>query len=741
MKKKVKKLLKVSIFFLLATVLVVAGIIIAFENGFFKNFATKKLDENLLTALNTEIEIYDKDNNLIKSDTYTQSKIKIEDLPKYVPDAFIAIEDKDFYKHNGVNYKSLLRALYTNIKTNSFSQGGSTISQQLIKNTHLSNEKSISRKVNEMLLTQELEKKFDKKDILQAYLNVIYFGQGTFGIEQASQKYFSKSAKDLNIAEAATLAGIINSPLNYSPISNYNNCKKRRNLVLQKMYLTQKITKSQLDSALNKEIELNMSNNDLGKNNYNYFAIKQASEILNMREQDVILGGYKIYTHQDINIQNDIKDILNKNQYTCDKQIIVIDNKTNNILAYVGNSNFNLYNKKIEPGSIIKPVAVYAPALEEKIITTISPILDDKINIDGYTPKNFDNKYHGWVSIKESLAKSYNVPAVKLLKQLGINKSKKYLRNFGIDISKDNGYSIALGGLTEGVNFINMANSYTAFANKGNLSAPSFVKCIKNKYGRTVYLESKKLTNVISEDNAYLITDMLKESVNSGTAKKLKEISTGNIASKTGTAGSINGNTDIWNISYTPKYTTAVWLGKISKGVLPDDFTGGNQTTLIAKQVLTKLDDKTTFVRPRSIEEMYISTLDLKENNKVMLAGVEFPDRYKQKEIFSYKNKPTTWSEKFKILPKPDLKCKIIDGQVEISFVPKDYIKYEIYINAKGEQLVDIVENVGKTYTKNIPPPKDSLTFEIFIKYGISDQNSQNMQKTVPIKLFSTTWS
>ncbi len=741
MKEKAKKFLKVSLIFILTTCFVLIGIIIAFENGLLKSFATKKLDENLLTALNTEIEIYDKNNNIIKSDTYTKSKIKIEDLPKYVPDAFIAIEDKDFYKHNGVNYKSLLRALYTNIKTNSFSQGGSTISQQLIKNTHLSNEKSLSRKINEILLTQELEEKFDKKDILQAYLNVIYFGQGTFGIEQASQKYFSKSAKDLAIDEAATLAGIINSPLNYSPISNYDNCKKRRNLVLKKMYLTQKITKEELDNALNKEIELKISNNDLGKNNYNYFAIKQASEILNIREQDIILGGYKIYTHQDINIQNDIENILNNNQYNCDKQIAVIDNKTNNVLAYVGNSNFNLYNKKIQPGSIIKPVAVYAPALEEKIVTPASPILDDKINIDGYTPKNFDNKSHGWVTVKESLAKSYNIPAVKLMQQLGINKSKKYLKKFNIDISKDNGYSIALGGLTEGINFINMANAYTAFANKGNLSAPSFVKCIKNKYGRTVYQESKKSTNIISEDNAYLITDMLKESVNSGTAKKLKEISTGNIASKTGTAGSASGNTDTWNISFTPKYTTAVWLGKISKGVLTDDFTGGNQPTLIAKQVLTKLDDKTQFIRPRTIEELSISTIDLKENNKLLLAGLDFPDRYKYKEIFSNKNKPTTWSEKFKTLPKPDLKCKIIDDKIEITLTPKDYIKYEIYINAKGEQLVDIVENLNKRYTKTIDVPKNASTFEIFVKYGLSDQNSQNMQKTVPIKLFSTTWS
>ena len=196
MKQKLKPILKRLLVLFITITLVFLALFLCFDAGLFKSFASKNLDKNLITALNTEIELYDKDNNLMHDDNYIKQRINISDLPPYVLDAFICTEDKDFYNHNGINYKSILRAIYVNLKNGSYKQGGSTISQQLIKNTHLSNEKTLTRKIDEMLLTQQLEKEFSKDEILQSYLNVIYFGQGTFGIEQASQKYFSKSAKN-----------------------------------------------------------------------------------------------------------------------------------------------------------------------------------------------------------------------------------------------------------------------------------------------------------------------------------------------------------------------------------------------------------------------------------------------------------------------------------------------------------------------------------------------------------------
>ncbi len=739
MKNKLKRFLKISLitFLILGTVLF--ALFIAFDNGLFKGFASKKLDENLLSVLNTPIEIYDKDNNLIESDIYIKNLVTIDDLPKYVGDAFIAIEDKDFYKHKGISYKGIARAMLNNIKSGSFAQGGSTISQQLIKNTHLTNKKTLSRKIDEALLTQQLEDKFSKKEILQAYLNAIYFGQGTFGIEKASQKYFSKPAKNLTIAEAATLAGIIKSPLKYSPTQNYNACKSRRNLVLNEMFLAQKITKEELDKSLNEEINLKISKTDLGENNYNNMAIDEASNLLNMPEQELILGGYKIYTYQDKALQTKVENTINSLDYNCDKLSVVLDNKTSNVLAYAGNSKYNLSNKKMQPGSILKPIAVYAPALEEKVVMTSSQILDEKINIGDYSPKNYDNKYHGWVSVKESLAKSYNVPAVKLLEYVGINKSKNYCKKFGLNIDSNKGYSIALGGLKEGVDFLSMANSYTAFANKGFIGAPSFIKCIKNKYGRTIYTDTNSQSKVISEDNAYLMTDMLKESVNIGTAKKLKDISKDNLASKTGTAGSSQGNTDIWNITYSPKYTTAVWFGKTDGKLLPQNFTGGNQTTLAVKSIVKYLGDKSAFAMPRTITKKYISNIDLEEDKKIVLAPENMTDRHKTLALFSSNNIPTKQSNKLINAPKVELSGNVFDDKIVLNFDAKKYIKYEIYRKEKtGDQLVKIIEEKSGKQEITEPMPAQNTVIEYYLKYKISGESSQKYENTVPIKILAT---
>ena len=742
MKRRLKKLFKISCITALVFAVVIFGGIFAFDNGLFKNFASKKLDENLLSVLNTPIEIYDNDNNLIESDIYIKNLVTIDDLPEYVGDSFVTIEDKDFYKHKGISYKGIIRAMLNNIKNRSFAQGGSTISQQLIKNTHLSNKKTISRKIDEALLTQQLEDKFSKKEILQAYLNAIYFGQGTFGIEKASQKYFAKSAKDLTISESATLAGIIKSPLKYSPTQNYENCKKRRNLVLNEMFLAQKISKEELDKAINEEINLKITRTDLGENNYNNIAITTASKLLNIPEQELILGGYKIFTYQDKALQSKLESLIKNSTSDFDKLTAVIENKTNNVLAYAGNSKYNLSNKKMQPGSIIKPISVYAPALETKVVNTSSLLFDDKINIDGYSPKNYDNKYHGWVSVKESLAKSYNIPAVKLLEYVGIDKAKTYCKKFGLNIDNNNGYSIALGGLKDGIDFLSMANAYTVFANKGKIGTPNFIKCIKNKYGRTIYTSQQNQREIISEDNAYLITDMLQETVNVGTAKKLKDISNNNLASKTGTAGNNKGNTDIWNITYSPKFTTAVWYGQTDKNLMPQNYTGGNQPTLIAKEIVKFLDDKTSFVMPKTITKKYISKIDLEEDKKVVLATENMEDRYKEIALFSSENCPKETSKKFENPSQITLSGSIKDDKILLTFDAKKYLKYEIYKKEKdGDQLVQIIENKsGKQEITEDLPIKNCI-IEYYIKYSIIGNNSQKFQETVPIKILTTNQS
>lgn len=737
MKKNRKIFLKNISLIILVNILLLGGFFIAFDIGAFKSFASTKLDENLLNTLTTPIEIYDKDSNLISENIYIKDLVNIDEIKDYTINAFICTEDKDFYKHKGINYKSIIRAILSNIKNGSYKQGASTISQQLIKNTHLDNKKTLSRKINEALLTQQLESKYSKKEILQSYLNAIYFGKGTFGIEKASKKYFSKSAKDLTLNESATLAGLIKSPKYYSPIDNYENCKQRRNVVLNNMFLANKITKEQLNSEQSKEILLNTSDTDLGENNYNAVAIKQASKILNMREQDIINGGYKIYTNQDTNLQKELSKILKTSTNSYDKLLTVIDSKTGAVLAYLGNSNYNLFNKKMQPGSVFKPIAVYAPAIENNIITTSTIISDEELNINGYKPKNFDNKYHGNVSVKTALANSYNIPAVKVLEYLGIKNSKTFVKKFGIDISQDNGYSIALGGLSQGVNFLDIASSYTTFANNGIMSKAYFIKKIENKYGRTIHTSKSTSKQIISEDTACLMTDMLKESVNSGTAKKLKN-KYNNIASKTGTAGTKNGNSDTWNIAYSPKYTSAVWVGN-NKNMLPQNYTGGGEPTLLASKIFSYLDDKTNFNEPKTIQKKYISTIDLDEDCLVKLVSNDTPDRYKKLAYFSSKNLPKETSKKLDVPVTPVLTMTIKEDKLILKFNAKKYIDYEIYkkCDKNSDQLVASVSEKSGLQSIIIDIIPDDHMVEYYLKYKISGDFSPRIYKTEPIKIIT----
>ena len=245
-----KKAVKIGIIITLILFILGSLFFIIFINDIM-GISSVKFDKEKLIAVNQEIVVYNDDNVELKNTISNKSIVKIEDVPNHVVNAFISIEDKDFFKHNGLNYKRIAKAMFNNLKSFSFKEGASTISQQLIKNTHLTNEKTIKRKVKEMLLTKKLEKEFSKKDILETYLNVIHFGENSYGIERAALTYFGKETKDLTLWEGATLAGIIKSPYTYSPVYNPENCLKRRNLVLSEMLRDKKISQAQYDEAVN----------------------------------------------------------------------------------------------------------------------------------------------------------------------------------------------------------------------------------------------------------------------------------------------------------------------------------------------------------------------------------------------------------------------------------------------------------------------------------------------------------
>ena len=519
MKKSFKWILLI-IFFIVLAALLAAGFYIS---SIYMNARAMAIDEDALSSSEVYIEVYDKENKPIKEfNEINKQYANIENLSDTTKNAFISIEDKSFYSHSGVNYKRMVKALINDVKARKLKEGASTITQQLVKNTQLTSDKTVERKIKEIALAQKLEKRYSKDEILEKYLNIIYFGNNCYGIESASNYYFSKSAKDLSSSEAATLAAIIKSPAKYSPTKNPDNCLKRRNLVLSEMYKDNFIQADEYNLAINKPLSLTINEKPKNKlNSYSQSAIDEAVSILKIPAKKIALKGYKIYTYQDQEKQNALTNAIDIEGLDCNSAAVVIDNNNHTVQAYVGSSNYKILDAKRQPGSCIKPVLVYAPALNEDIIYPCTPLLDEKTTISDYTPKNIGDVYRGYISAREALSKSINIPSVKVLSYVGIDKAKSYAEDMGFVFDeKDDSYSLALGGMTYGVNLVQLASSYSTFANGGKFAPAKFVSFITDKNNRLVYVNKPHEKQVLREDASYLITDMLKTCAKSGTAKK-----------------------------------------------------------------------------------------------------------------------------------------------------------------------------------------------------------------------------
>ena len=745
-----KKAVKIGIIITLILFILGSLFFIIFINDIM-GISSVKFDKEKLIAVNQEIVVYNDDNVELKNTISNKSIVKIEDVPNHVVNAFISIEDKDFFKHNGLNYKRIAKAMFNNLKSFSFKEGASTISQQLIKNTHLTNEKTIKRKVKEMLLTKKLEKEFSKKDILETYLNVIYFGENSYGIERAALTYFGKETKDLTLWEGATLAGIIKSPYTYSPVYNPENCLKRRNLVLSEMLRDKKISQAQYDEAVNMPLEIVDRKQEQGVNNlYVKACINEAEQILNLSEKDIMLSGIKIYSYLDDEVQKQLYDIANnENNYhtnsygnTNDSLLIMIDNETYAVLGYAGKSDYDLTNFVRQPGSTIKPILVYAPALEKGLVSPDTLILDEEINYGGYSPKNVGGKYYGYVSVKESICDSLNVPAVKTLDYVGIENAKQFAKKAGIKFDEnDNGLALALGGFTNGVTLKELTNSFLPFVNDGNFSKANFVRKIVDVNGKTLYEHKPKEEKIMGEDTAYLMTSMLKEACKTGTSMKLKNLDF-DVAGKTGTVAitGTNNNTDAYSVAYTTKHTMGVWIGNYSnatKYVLEGKNNGGTYATNMIKMCFEELyanNKPENFKQPNSVKEVEIDLKEYENNHVIKLASSNCPDRYKIKTLVSKRFEPKETSEMFENLSVENFDVKIENGKVLICFDAEDYLKYEIMRveNGKTKSLKKYSNKKGKIeyYDFNI---KENSTYNYYIKISTINESASSVSETLTI--------
>lgn len=726
--------------------LIIGAILVLMGIGFlFLCYFTSdrvKFNPAKLQEVTSKIEFYDNENIPIKEENSFNSKfVKISSLPNHVKDAFISIEDKEFYNHNGLNYKRMLGALIWDLKNGKMAQGASTISQQLIKNTHLSSQKTLNRKMNEIVLAKQLEKNFSKEEILEKYLNIIYFGDNCYGIESASNHYFSKPSKELNLQEGALLAGMISSPARYCPITKLENAKKRRDIVLKEMLEDGKITDEEYQKAKQSEVEINIQ---IDKNNklncYSEMALDEAMSILKIPAKQISNGGYKIYTYLDKEKQSALEKTQNQIDFNENNHALIsISATSGEVQAFCGESSYKILKNKRQPGSAIKPILVYAPAMNEGIINPLTQILDEELNISGYTPKNHDNKFHGYLSVKDAICSSYNIPAVKIMSYTTIDKSKKYAEKCGIEFSpNDDNYSIALGGMTYGTDLCSLTSAYTIFTNNGNYVKPKFVKYITDSKDKIVYVAEKNETPVIRDDTAYLMNSMLIEASKTGTSKRLKDLDF-EIASKTGTVGKNSKNYDAWSVSYTTKDIVGVWVGNMDNSPI-GSIVGGNVPIEATKIYLSQIysnEKPLPFNVPSSIEELEIDSKELIENHQIVKAASYLPERYRISAPFSRFYPPKSKQQGILKLKPASLSGKIVGNEAIFNFDAQDYLEYEIW--SENKLIAKFENKSGKVEFKySMPLINKKQTFVLTTKMKNYTTNETFQENSKPITLIKT---
>ncbi len=572
MKKWHKK--QLIILAILLIVLVIMGFMLTFANGVDISALKDELPQATI--------FYDVNGKAASKVSANKNEgVSIKQVPQYMQNAVVAIEDHRFYEHHGIDLIGITRALFRDIKAGGAVEGGSTITQQLAKNALLTQQKTYKRKMNEIFIARQIEKKYTKPEILQMYLNQIYFGDGAWGIKRAAEKYFGKEVNHLTISESAMLAGLIKAPSALNPYNHLDKATARRNLVLSEMKKQGFITKKQYEKAVNEKVVLNDKGGDPLQEKYPYYVdqvIDEAIHQYGLSQDDLLTGGYKIYTELDPamqlaaekTFQNDSLFPKGKDRLVQSGGVIVAP-KTGGIRALVGGRGehvFRGYNRasqlKAQPGSSFKPIAVYTPALEQGWKIT-DMLQDEPMTFGNYQPTNYDHQYEGEVPMYQAVMESKNVPAVWLLNKMGIDKGISSIKQFGIPLEKgDRSLSIALGGLEKGVSPINMAEAFSVFPNNGVRIPAHTIRKIVDADGKIVAEWKEKKIKVTTKAVTDQMTTMLLGVVEQGTGKGAR-ISGREVAGKTGSTQvpipGINGVKDQWFVGYTPQLVGAVWVG------------------------------------------------------------------------------------------------------------------------------------------------------------------------------------
>ncbi len=655
-KKKKKKIfsfarfLRFIILCFVLIILVSGSIALGTAYAWVKNARPLNVDE--LFDLNQTTYIVDKNDKFIDKlhANENRSMVTIDQIPKNLQNAFIAIEDKRFREHKGIDIIRIFGALKKDLETGRPAHGASTITQQLIKIIYLSPEKILKRKIIEMYYAIQLERRFRKDQILEAYLNTIPLGHNVAGVKAAGLYYFGKELDQLTLAECATIAGITRYPSAYSPYLNFEKSTERKELILGEMLEQGYITQEEHDEAIKQEIKLSTVQREVETT---YFSDMIISDVIDTLQEKLGLskeeaqiklfnGGLKIIATIDTELQGIVEDAFKNTKLFPESKeddngilqpeaaVIIIENGTGEIKAVMGGRSekvrrgLNRATQSLrQPGSTIKPLSVYTTALDNGY--TLGTVIDDAPVVFGnFKPRNYSNNFKGLVTVREGLKHSTNVVAVKILQDIGIGRSMEYLKKFGITtmvtrndnkVTNDESLSpLALGGITKGVKPLEMAAAFSVFPNKGIYIKPiSFTK-ILDKNGNVIFENKPIKDKVISEQVAYLMVDIMKGVVSGGTGGNAA-LSKMPVAGKTGTT---TKNVDAWFTGYSPYYTASVWIGHDEPE--PMNFSGGSYPAKLWKAIMEEVHKGLAvknFERPGGLVSVDICTVSGKRPSEL----------------------------------------------------------------------------------------------------------------------------
>ncbi|MBR6668708.1 MAG: PBP1A family penicillin-binding protein [Clostridia bacterium] len=701
----------------------------------------QRLDPGKLTNLAETGAIYDKDGNYVTTLVGRENRTVIDTstLPRHVVDAFLAAEDLRFYKHPGFDVIRILGAVVNNVKSGDFDQGASTITQQLVKLSHLSSQKTIARKLEEIWLALQMEQLYSKEQILDLYLNYIYFGQGAYGIQAAAQVTFGVDAAELSPAQAAALASAIKAPSAYSIQAAPENNRQRRDYILSVMRDEGMLTQAQYDAAVQEQLTPKKAS--AVQTAYGWFVdavLDEAELLLDVSAEMLLAGGYRIDTTLDPAMQTVLDQQFEntsvfpgnaKDGTPVQAAAAAIENASGAVRAIVGGRQYETRrglnratHLRRQPGSALKPLAVYAPAVEYAGWTAASVILDEPTSFGSYAPKNAGNAYYGNVTLRAALKNSLNIPAVKVIEEIGVGTARRYLTNVGIELdNRDWNLSLALGSMTYGASPVQMAAAYAPFANGGTFHAPYFIEAITDRSGAVLYRHHDSGTRVLSRQSAYLLTDLMRTVIASGTGTRLNSAGV-QVAGKTGTVNMAGGgNRDAWMNAYTPDLSVCVWMGfdePDQNHRLSNSVSGGTNPASLARNFLKAWyanKKKPTFRSPGGFVTVTLDKKAIEWRGEPMLATSLTPDAYKIKEIFIEGTQPTKKSDVWQ--PPASARSFHVshdeNGQPRLVITASEAAVYRIQRDAVGESfiLTELRADAGQTITYVDSRARDGVTY------------------------------